>query len=70
MKENELYSIICDECTDCSNKEQLSLSVWYVANEQVHESFLGFFKLHEGVTGAAIAAKVEAALAEWHLDPT
>ena len=25
VRENELYSIICDECTDVSNKEQLSL---------------------------------------------
>ena len=27
VKESELYSIICDECTDGANQEQLSLSV-------------------------------------------
>ena len=37
------YSIICDECTDSSNKEQLSLSVGYFANKEIHESFIGFF---------------------------
>ena len=43
VRENELYSIICDECTDVSNKEQLSLSVRFVADEQIHEAFLGLF---------------------------
>ena len=70
MKESKLYSIICDECTDAANSEQLSLSVRYVMKEQVHESFLGFFELEEGVTGQAIATTIEAALAECHLDPT
>ena len=65
-----LYSIICDECTDSSNKEQLSLSVRYVADAQIHESFVGFFELDEGVTGESIAAVIETALVECHLDPT
>ena len=33
VKQNELYSIICDECTDGANKEQLSLSVRYMVND-------------------------------------
>ena len=70
MKENELYSIICDECTDSSNREQLSLSVRYVADMMVQESFLGFIELDSGVTGEAIAAVIEEALVECHLDPT
>ena len=70
MKENELYSIICDECTDSSNREQLSLSVRYVADMRVQESFLGFIELDSSVTGEAIAAVIEAALVECHLDPT
>ena len=68
VKQNELYSIICDECTDSSNKEQLSLSVRYVADKQIHEYFVGFFELDEGVTGEPIAAIIETALAECHLD--
>ena len=70
VKESKLYSIICDECTDSSNNEQLSLSVRYVKEGQVRESFLGFFELVEGMTGEAIATTIEAALADCHLDPT
>ena len=40
VRENELYSIICDECTD---KERLSHSVRFVADEQIHDAFLVFF---------------------------
>ena len=36
------------------------MSVWYVADEQVCEAFLGFYELDEGVTSAAIAAIIEA----------
>ena len=57
VRENELYSIIYDECTDVSNKEQLSLRVRFVhvTDEQkifvqkprnascIHEEFLVFF---------------------------
>ena len=35
VKENGLFTINCDECTDSSNEEQLSLSVQYVTKEQV-----------------------------------
>ena len=69
MEENKFYSIICDECTDCANKEQLSFSIRYVYNDQICESFVGFFELNEGVSGEAIAATVEKALIECHLDP-
>ena len=33
-EENGLFTVICDECTDSANKEQLSLSIRYVANER------------------------------------
>jgi len=70
VAESGFFSVICDECTDSSNKEQLSLSVRYVANDQVCESFVGFFELNEGVTGRAIATTIENALADCHLDPS
>ena len=38
-----MYSIICDECTDDSDKEQLSLSVSFVADEKIYEAYLVFF---------------------------
>ena len=72
LRENELhvYTTICDECTDVSNKEQLSLSVTFAADEQIHEAFLGFFELKEGTTGRSISSVIETVLATCHLDAT
>ena len=42
VRENELYSIIYDECTDVGNKERTAVSLKFVADEQIHEAFLGF----------------------------
>ena len=42
-----LYSVICNECTDSANQEQLSVSVRYVANDRAMESFVGFFELSD-----------------------
>ena len=72
VRENELYSYIhvCDECTDVSNKEQLPLSVRFVADEQIHEAFLFLFELDKGTTGRAIVYIIETALATCHLDAT
>ena len=39
VKSSKYYSIIADEVTDCSNKEQLSLSLRYVTDENVREMF-------------------------------
>ena len=68
VRENALYSVICDECTDCANQEQLSVSVRYVANDKVKEPFIGFFELSDGVTGESIAVTIEKALGSCHLD--
>ena len=43
VEESEVFFIICDECTDIANQEQLSLSVRYVVREKVCEYFIGFF---------------------------
>ena len=69
VEENGVFCIICDECTDIANQEQLSLSVRYVVREKVCESFIGFFELDEGVSGEAIGGKIEKAIADWYLDP-
>ena len=42
VRQNGVYSIICDECTDSANKEQLSLSVRYVARDKICKSFVRF----------------------------
>ena len=55
VKKNALYLVICDKCTGSANQEQISVSVQYVANDNVKESFIGFFELSNGVTGEFIA---------------
>ena len=43
---NNFYSIICDEYTDISNKEQLSFCIRWVDKFLVaHEEFLGFYEV-------------------------
>ena len=68
VRQNGLHSIICDECNDSANKEQLSLSVRYVAMDKICESFVGFFELKDGVTGEAIATTIEQAISDCNLD--
>ena len=70
VKQNGVYSIICDECTDSANKEQLSLSLRYVMRDKICESFVGFFELKDGVTGEAISTTIEQAILECNLDPS
>ena len=53
VDESGVFSIICDECADIPNQEQLSLSVRYVVREKVCESFIGFFELDDRVSGEA-----------------
>ena len=43
----ETLYVICNECTDSANQEQLSVSVRYVANDRAMESFVGFFELSD-----------------------
>ena len=62
VKENGLFTIICDECIGAGNEEQLLLSVQYVTKEQVlQEAFISFYQLNEGVIGKASATIIEAA---------
>ena len=40
------FSIICDEYTDISNKEQLTICIRWVDKElEAHEDFLGFYNI-------------------------
>jgi len=61
IKENRLFSIICDECTDSANKEQLSLSIRYayVAMNKICE---GFYEFKDGITDEAISSTIEKAI--------
>ena len=47
IRERHFYGIICDERTDCSNREQLSFNIGKVdENLDTHEDYLGFYEVH------------------------
>ena len=51
-------------------KNSCQYQLYMLPTKETHKSFIGFFELDEGVTGESIAAIVETALAECHLDPS
>ena len=59
IKENQFFSILADEASDCSNQEQLSLVIRYVDIDCViREEFLGFLHCGLGLPGKALAETV------------
>ena len=72
VKKAQFFSVIADEVTDCSNKEQLRLVVRYVNPDdfQIREDLVSFIECDSGITGRAIADKVISFLSTHGLDPT
>ena len=61
------FSILADEVTDVSNREQLSLVIRFVDSDgNIHEEFLGFHNLQR-ITGEAIANSILDTLLQWNL---
>ena len=60
------YSIIADELSDISNKEQLSISFQYVLDGMVREVFADFVEV-ERITGKTLADAIIQCLAMWGL---
>lgn len=48
------FTILADETTDISNKEQMSLCVRYVYNKTIREDFLQFIEIHD-MSGKGLA---------------
>lgn len=66
VKNAKFYSVIADEVTDVSNKEQLSLCLRYVHEDRVREVFVDFIEV-ERITGKNLADKILQALTSWDL---
>jgi hypothetical protein len=64
----KFFSILVDETTDCSAKEQCFLSVRYVRKGEVQERFVAFCDLQGDMTAAAIASAVVNKLTELEMD--
>ena len=70
VKAAKIYSIIGDEATDVSNKEQLAIYIRYVQQStvKIEERFLTFFsECDTGVTGEALADRILGHLETWQL---
>jgi len=48
MRESGWYTLMADECTDISNKEQFTICIRWVGEDlQVHEDFVGLYEMAE-----------------------
>ena len=57
IRERHFYSIICDERTACSNREQLSFNIGTVdENLDTHEDYLGFCEVHNIKSNTTVIA--------------
>ena len=70
VKTAKFFSVIADEVTDISNKEQMSLVLRYVdpAAEVIKEDFIDFIECDTGVTGEALSQKIIGRLQALDLD--
>ena len=66
VKQSRYYTIIADEVTDLSNKEQLSLALRYVLNGSVKEVFVDFIFVGR-ITGEVLAQAILQWLETWNL---
>ena len=72
MKASQWFTVIADEVTDCSNKEQLSVVLRYVDSETVliREDVVGFLECDTGITDQCLAEKLMGCLQAYGLDLT
>ena len=69
VKEAKCYSIICDEASDVSSKEQLLFCLRYVNDDvDICEDFLKFIHCKSGLTGKDLYNEVTEALTSFGLD--
>ena len=72
VKKAQLFTLIADEVTDCSNKEQLSLMLRYINPDDycIPEDLVTFMECDRGTSGRALADKMISFLKTHGLDPT
>ena len=69
IKKSQYYSVIADEASDTSYKEQMSLVLRFVdKNFDVREEFLGFLHCKSGLSGKALSETLLGAISELKLD--
>ena len=68
VKRAKFYSIIADEVTDASNKEELSLVIRYVHEGQIREVFVDFVEV-ERITGRVLGEAILKWLRDHNIPP-
>lgn len=71
VRRAQFFSLIADEVTDSSNREQLAIVLRYVDPDdlQIREDLVEFVECDSGVTGSAIAEKITGFIQSSGLDP-
>jgi len=61
-------TLMCDECTDISNKEQLTICFrWVDQNLNDHENFIGLYQVNN-ITAATLTGSIKDALLQLQID--
>ena len=59
---------MCDECTDVSNKEQLTICLrWVDENVKDHENFIGLYQV-DNITSDTLTTAIKDALSQVHIE--
>ena len=62
------FTLMCDECTDISNKEQLTICIrWVDKNLHDHESFIGLYQVND-ITSETLTNSIKDALLQVQID--
>ena len=71
VRRAEFFSLVADEVTDSSNREQLAIVLRYVDPDdlQIREDLVEFIECDAGVTGNAVAKKLTGFIESCGLDP-
>jgi len=60
VNKRKFFSVMADEATDVSNKEQMAIVIRYLSEIlQVEEKFIGFIHCKNGTSGEALAGLIE-----------
>ena len=70
VKRSPFFTVLADEATHSSNKEQMLVVLRYVniTTNEICEAFVSFISCDDGTTGEALATQIIAQLTSWGLD--
>ena len=61
------YSILADESTDCSNKEQFTVNIrWIDEDLKEHESFIGLYQV-DSVDAVTLLVSIKDVMSSFHI---